>query len=119
DHIGFVGRYRDLERLGMAWEAARSGRRQLACIAGEPGIGKTRLAAELAASVHAEGAIVLYGRCDGELSVPYQPIVEALSHYVAHCAPGALQAVLERQGGELGRLVPQLAWRFPDLPPPV
>ena len=47
-------------------------------VAGEAGIGKTRLAAELARAVHGEGALVLYGRCDEGLAVPYQPWVEAL-----------------------------------------
>ena len=43
-----------------------------AIVAGEAGIGKTRLASELALAVHGEGALVLYGRCDEGLAVPYQ-----------------------------------------------
>ena len=53
-------------------------------IGGEPGLGKTRLAAELARSVAAEGAAVLYGRCDEDLGIPYQPWVEALRHVIVH-----------------------------------
>jgi tetratricopeptide (TPR) repeat protein len=47
-------------------------------IAGEPGIGKTRLAAEFAAAVHGSGAMVLYGRAYPEALTPYQPFAEAL-----------------------------------------
>ena len=53
-------------------------------LAGEPGIGKTRLATEVARRAHAEGATVLYGRSDAESLVPYQPFIAALEHYVAH-----------------------------------
>jgi predicted ATPase len=47
-------------------------------VAGEAGIGKTRLLAEFARAVHGRGALVLYGRCEEERGVPYQPFVEAL-----------------------------------------
>jgi tetratricopeptide (TPR) repeat protein len=87
----------------------------VALLAGEPGIGKTRLAAELAALVHDEGAVVLAGRCDEDLGVPYQPFVEALRHYLDH----APDLRLGRYGGELVRLVPEVADRVPDLPPPL
>ena len=75
----FVARYADLEQLQTAWkETATSGKRSIMLIAGDPGIGKTRLAAELARRVHADGHVVLFGRCDEEALVPYQPWVEAL-----------------------------------------
>jgi DNA-binding SARP family transcriptional activator len=70
----FVGRERELERLRDAW-ARGSG---TVLVTGEAGIGKTRLAAELAGAVQRAGATVLYGRCDEGLAAPYQPFVEAL-----------------------------------------
>ena len=79
----FVGRTWPLRRLRSLWEEAASDA-GLAVVAGEPGIGKTRLAARLAASAHAEGALVLYGRADEDSASPYQPFVEALRHYAAH-----------------------------------
>jgi class 3 adenylate cyclase len=46
--IGFVGRVDELERLWTAWKHARGGEKRLVFVSGEPGVGKTRLAAELA-----------------------------------------------------------------------
>jgi AAA ATPase domain len=78
----FVGREPDLAHLrGEYTQATRAGPR-LTLIYGEPGIGKTRLATEFALRARADGAIVLYGRCDEEPWLPQQPFVEALRHYV-------------------------------------
>jgi DNA-binding SARP family transcriptional activator len=74
----FVGRGTQLERLRTAWSSVPEGAPELWLIAGEPGIGKTRLAAELAAAVHHDGVEVLYGRAYPEPLAPYQPFVEAL-----------------------------------------
>lgn len=73
----FVGRERELAALREAWLQARGGSRRLALVAGEPGIGKTRLLSELARGAQAEGA-VLYAACQEEALVSYQPFVEAL-----------------------------------------
>jgi tetratricopeptide (TPR) repeat protein len=111
----FVGRDGELERLRQLWKEAVAGERRLGLLGGEPGIGKTRLAAELASGLHAEGAVVLAGRCDEDLGVPYQPFVEALRHYVTHA--GAPR--LGRHGGELIRLVPEVAQIVPRLGEPL
>jgi len=113
----FVGREGELERLGQLWKEAAGGELRVALLAGEPGVGKTRLAAELAGRVHGEGATVLAGRCDEDLAVPYQPFVEALRHFVDHAAQ--LSSRLGRYGGELARLVPDLASRVSGLPAPL
>ncbi len=77
-------------------------------IGGEPGIGKTRLASEFANTVHEQGALVLYGRCDDGLAVPYQPFVEALRPY-------ARAAGLDRVRREIGDLTPELGPLLPEL----
>ncbi len=74
----FVGRERELARLRDAWGRVADGASAAVLLGGEAGIGKTRLAAELAATVQRAGGTVLYGRCDEGLAVPYQPFVEAL-----------------------------------------
>ena len=97
---------------------ARGGAGRLAVIAGDPGIGKTRLASELARAAHAEGAAVLLGRCHEEVLISYQPFVEAIGRYAAAASPEVLRSQLGTHGGELVRLVPDLARRLPDLPEP-
>jgi class 3 adenylate cyclase/tetratricopeptide (TPR) repeat protein len=113
----FVGREEQTGGLLRLWKEAAAGERRVALLAGEPGIGKTRLAAELAALVHDEGAVVLAGRCDEDMGVPYQPFVEALRHFVDH-SPLSSQR-LGRYGGELVRLLPELTERVVDLAPPL
>ena len=112
----FVARTEELHRLDAAWEDARAGRRQLVLVAGEPGIGKTRLTAEFVKRTHAGGgAAVLFGRCDEGMGVPYQPFVEALGLYLRQ----ATTPTLGRLAGELVRLVPEIPQRVADLPPPI
>jgi class 3 adenylate cyclase len=115
----FVGRDGELERLRIAWKAAAGSGPRLVMVAGEPGVGKTRLTAALAAEVHAEGATVLAGRCDEDLGVPYQPFVHALRHLVDHTPGSHLSRRLGRYGGELTRLVPDLTERAPGLGAPL
>jgi class 3 adenylate cyclase/tetratricopeptide (TPR) repeat protein len=111
----FVGRHEESERLGRLWKEATAGERRVALLAGEPGIGKTRLAIELAGHVRESGGVVLAGRCDEDLGVPYQPFVEALRHYVS-CAT---ERRIGRYAGDLTRLLPELPDLVGDLPEPL
>jgi predicted ATPase len=80
-------------------------------LSGEPGIGKTTLAASFAVDTAAEpGVSVLYGRCDEELFVPYQPWTEALGPLVAQASDELIRAHVDACGAVLGRVVPEL-WR--------
>jgi tetratricopeptide (TPR) repeat protein len=115
---GFVGRNAERERLAELIRDAIDGSRRLALISGEPGIGKTRLATHAAFEARSHGALVLYGRCDEELAVPYGPWIEALTHYVEHGPEQVLHAHVERHGGELTRLVPALSARGSNVPAP-
>ena len=81
----FVGREPELAVLDERWDAKGG----VVVLAGEAGVGKTRLAARFAAAAHAGGATVLHGRIDEETVVPYQPFVEALRHYAAHAGGAA------------------------------
>jgi hypothetical protein len=110
-----VGRGAEMARLEAAWEAARSGERRLVLVGGEPGIGKSRLTSDFARRVHRGGGLVLFGRCDEGMGVPYQPVVEALGRYLKDAPVPALGHL----GGELVRLVPEVAERVPGLPLPL
>jgi class 3 adenylate cyclase/tetratricopeptide (TPR) repeat protein len=116
--LGYVGRAAELELLSRMWEAAASGERRVGLVAGEPGIGKTRIVTHTAIERHADGGVVLYGRCEEDLATPYGPWIEALSHYVEHAPEEVLQAHVERDGGELTRLLPALGRRVDGAPSP-
>lgn len=114
----FVGRKRELEAILASGRVAGGGTRQAVFVSGEPGIGKTRLACEVANHLRRDGALVLYGRCDEQALTAYQPFVEAIEQYVAGCPPSLLVEQLAGfEAGELLRLVPELATRVPGLHP--
>ena len=107
--MAFSGRTEDIERLTAAWKQARSGSAAAVLLSGEPGIGKTRLAAELAQRAHRQGALVLAGRCDDGLGVPFQPFAEALAWYCDHIAEptvGGHPGELLRLSDHVGRVTP-------------
>ncbi|MGH3860185.1 helix-turn-helix transcriptional regulator [Actinokineospora sp.] len=79
--IPLVARGRELRGLRAAFDAAASGRAGAVLLAGDAGVGKTRMTEEVTAFAVEQGALVLTGRCldIGEAGLPYLPIAEALS----------------------------------------
>jgi class 3 adenylate cyclase/tetratricopeptide (TPR) repeat protein len=110
----FVGRSVEVERIDALWQEAVGGARRVALLGGEPGEGKTRLAREVAARAHEQGALVLFGRVDEDLAVAYQPFAEALRHYLASVDEATREHVLALRGGVLARLVPELLEEQPE-----
>ena len=115
----FVGRSAELETLRSLVPRAEGEGRRVVLVGGEPGSGKSRLVREFAAETAGGGALVLYGACDAVIHTPYGPFVEALEHLARVIDPAELRAALGTSGGELARLLPDLAARIDDLPPPV
>ena len=75
----FVGRTREREELAALLTAARDRAGQVALIAGEPGVGKTRLAEEVAGRARAMGVTVCCGRAtEAEGSPPYWPFRQVM-----------------------------------------
>jgi transcriptional regulator with XRE-family HTH domain len=107
----FVSREEELGVVREAWSSAKAGRRVLSLIAGEPGIGKTALTAELARLVHADGGLVLYGRWDEHVLAPYQAFREALNDYARACPDAVLRRDLAGLAQEIARLCPEPAQR--------
>ena len=101
-----VGRGGELDVLVEAYKTASAGERRAVLVAGEPGVGKTRLVAALARRAHDEGAMVLFGRCEEDLAVAYQPFAEALRAGLTDLDPETVAAHVAAHGGEIRRLVP-------------
>lgn len=116
--VQFVGRQTERQVLVDALSAAAKRDRRVVLISGEAGIGKTRLLHDFVAQAHAEGAMVLYGRCEENIAVPYRPWVELLGHLVEHASASDLEAMQETDLAELGRLVPILHSRVSSLARP-
>ncbi len=112
----FVGRTRELDQLERARSDPRE-RRAVIMVGGEPGVGKSALAATFAQSVLGKGGDVLVGRCFEDSGIPYQPFVEALGRYVERADPELLERYVDEHGGDLSRLLPTFARRFPKAGP--
>ena len=112
----FVGRGRELERLLSAWQTAVAGGMIAVLIAGEPGVGKSRLAGEWSRQAYEQGAVVLYGRCDEDLGAPYQPFAEAMRSLVPCVGASRLRGI--RGVEALLPLVPGLTDVLPDVAAP-
>jgi DNA-binding SARP family transcriptional activator len=106
--VPFVGRRAELATLADAWEQAAGGARHLVVVTGEAGIGKSRLTTEAARRVTQDGGLVLFGRCDQEAIVPYQPLVEALDGLVAATPPDELPFLGDEATAELAAVLPSL-----------
>ena len=102
-----VGRADELQRLETALTDAADGRGSTVLIAGEAGIGKTRLVSELGERAREAGATVLSGRCIDLIGsgLPYLPLVEALRPLRGSPALTDVRSPLR----ELSRLVPELS----------
>src|SRR6266511_6106670 len=115
----FVGREAELAALTADLDAALAGRGGVVLLAGEPGIGKTRLAEELAAQASARGALVLWGRCwEGEGAPAFWPWIQIVRAYVDGSEPAALRQDMGAGAADIAQLVPALRERLPGLPMP-
>jgi class 3 adenylate cyclase len=111
----FIGRAQTLTELERHWDAAVKGQRRVVLLGGEPGIGKTRLAAEFCQAAHAGGAAVLAGRCHEEMVTPFEPFAEALHHYLSALPSAELSVQIGQRRRELAGLVPDLGDGVPRL----
>jgi DNA-binding CsgD family transcriptional regulator/tetratricopeptide (TPR) repeat protein len=117
--LPFVGRGGELTRLRALMPRAEGEGRRVALLAGEPGSGKSRLVREFAAAAAEDGALVLYGAADAVVRMAYGPFVAALDRLTRAVDEEELSAALGHGGGELTRLLPDLAARFGELPAPL
>ena len=115
----FVGREAELATLVGALDDASAGCGRLVLIAGEPGIGKSRLAGELTARARARATPVLVGRCWEAGGAPaYWPWVQSLGTLIRETDAAVLPAQLGAGAADLATILPELRELYPDLPQP-
>ncbi len=73
-----VGRDLPLAEALQSWREVRAGATRTVLVSGQPGVGKSRLVAQIVDRAHGDGAVVLAGACDADFVVPYQPFAIAL-----------------------------------------
>ncbi|MGD9892514.1 MAG: AAA family ATPase [Dehalococcoidia bacterium] len=113
----FVGRGRELSVLTEQMEGAARAGGGVALVAGEPGIGKTRLLAELGSHARVAGWTVLSGRAyDSEGMPPYLPFVEALRGAIRDGNHEHLRTQLGPAAAAVALLLPELRDLAPALP---
>src|SRR5262249_42755054 len=113
----FVGRERELAQLEVALGEATAGRGGLCLIAGEPGIGKARLAECVATSAAGRGATVVWGRCwEGEGAPAFWPWVQVMRVLVRQDDVGTLADWLGPGAPYVAQVVPEVRKLLPDLP---
>jgi DNA-binding SARP family transcriptional activator/tetratricopeptide (TPR) repeat protein len=114
-----IGRERELESLLGALEDTLSGRGRVLLIGGEPGIGKSRLADELAERARQRGVVVLFGRAWEAGGAPaYWPWVQAIRAYIRDRDGVAVRRQLGSGAADVAQMLPALRELFPDIGAP-
>ena len=109
ERAAFVGREREMAALAAKLGAAASGHGTVVLIAGEPGVGKTRLMREVAARAQDQGWRVLWGHAyDSEGMPPYLPFAEAIAQQVRRSTD-------DEGGRQLAEAAPEVALLVPEL----
>jgi DNA-binding SARP family transcriptional activator len=116
----FVGRGAELRTVLGALADTREGRGGVLLLAGEPGIGKTRLADEVAAHARDQGIHITRGRCWEDGGAPaYWPWVQLLRACMRNLEPAELRRCVGSRGPELAELLPELRELLGEIPRPV
>jgi hypothetical protein len=115
----FVGRESEVDRLREGVEAALAGHGGLAMLVGEPGIGKTRTAQEVATYAAIRGARVLVGRCyEVEGAPAYWPWVQAARGYIEDRDARQVAREMGAGAADIARVMSELRELIPGVVPP-
>ena len=112
-----VDRTTQLSRLKAAFENALGNMSSVVALQGEAGIGKSRLMQELAAYTNQKGAVALTGRASKD-GPPYGVWVEVTRQYTSQATGELLRRMLGPNASELAKLVPDIAVKLGNIPPP-
>ncbi len=103
----FIGRKRESSALLERWDRAAQGQGGLVLIAGEAGVGKTRLIEELAATVHWRGGLVATGHSyEAGHTIPYRPFAEIIRSLLAVQSADYQTTLSAWVSRELARFIP-------------
>ena len=115
----FIGRQPEMASLTAALDDVLSGRGRLVMLVGEPGIGKTRLAQELASRANAKGARVIRGWCYDQQGAPaFWPWVQAIRSYVQQTEPDVLRLEMGAGAADIAEIVPEVSQKLRGQTPP-
>ena len=113
-----VGREREMTELTSVLDSALEGRGGIAMIAGEPGIGKTRLTEELDSIARNRGALVARGVChEGGSAPPYWPWRQAIRSLLIEPSE-AMLAALGTRAAVIAEIVPEINDMMPEMESP-
>ena len=113
------GRDKELGDLLASLDDTAAGRGRLVLLGGDPGIGKTRLADELAGRARALGWRVLWGRAwEAAGAPPYWPWVQAIRGFVRSTPPEDIRRDLGTGIADVAQMLPELRHLFPEIPTP-
>ncbi|MBQ11679.1 MAG: hypothetical protein CMJ45_09040 [Planctomyces sp.] len=115
----FVGRQREMAGLRTVLDEAISGQGRLVMLTGEPGIGKTRVAQELAGAAESQGMRVFWGRCyEGLGAPPFWPWVQPIREYVRQADPETLRSEMGPGAADIAAIIPEVMAKLPGLEEP-
>src|SRR5687767_7070044 len=115
----FVGRQQEMGKLKVILEDALSGQGQLLMLVGEPGIGKTRTAQELATRAEQRGAQILWGWCyEEEGAPPFWPWVQPIRSYIQQRDAKQLQSEMGPGAADMAEVISEVRDKLPGLEPP-
>jgi predicted ATPase len=105
-----------MAQLNPALDDALTGWGQMVMLAGEPGIGKTRLAQELASHAESLGAQVMWGWCYEHVGAPpYWPYVQPIRSYIESADLSQIRSQMGSGAEAIAEIVPELKQKLPDL----
>jgi len=115
-----VAREKELAELTRNLGQALAGHGSILLLGGEPGIGKTRLAAEFISIAHSQEAVVLRGSCyEAEGAPPYVPFIEVMESFARQTTRAQFRDALGEDAPELARLMPELRRTLAPIPSPL